>query len=414
MKVLLVHNEYQQPGGEDIVFRLEHQLLSDFGHRVVTYQRSNYEISRYSTARRLLLIRQMTWAADTQRDMARLLRQESPDIVHVHNTFTQISPSIYAACRKAEVPVVQTLHNFRLLCPGATFYRDGHVCHECVTAGLHRSILHGCYRNSRLASAAVAGMLATHRRLSTWSHNITSYIALTEFARQQFIRGGLPGEKICVKPNFVDPDPGQGTRSGGYAIFVGRLSPEKGLQTLLEAWYRLGNSIELRIVGDGPLRAELTNYAEQAGLSSVRFMGRQDRSATQEAIKGALFLILPSVCYENFPMTIVEAFASGTPVICSRLGAMQEIVSHRHTGLHFEPGSSEHLAESVSWGWANPARMRAMGRAARRQFELKYTAEKNHSLLLDIYHRAMQEPSPVCDPCEPPSELVSASSPDIH
>jgi glycosyltransferase involved in cell wall biosynthesis len=414
MKVLLVHNEYQQPGGEDIVFRLEHQLLSSFGHCVVTYRRTNHEIDSYSTLHRLFLIRQMTWAGDTQREIATLLRRERPDIVHVHNTFTQISPSIYAECRKAGVPVIQTLHNFRLLCPAATFYRDGRICNECVTHGLHRSVLHGCYRNSRWATAAVAGMLAIHSRMPTWSHNITSYIALTEFARQQFIRGGLPGEKICVKPNFVAPDTGQGTQSGGYAIFVGRLSPEKGLGTLLEAWRRLGNPIPLRIVGDGPLRAELMNYAEQNGLSSVHFMGRLDRAETQEAIKGALFLVLPSVCYENFPMTIVEAFAAGTPVICSRQGAMQEIVSHQHTGLHFCPNNSEQLADSVAWGWANPARMRAMGRAARREFELKYTAEKNHSLLMDIYHRTMQEPPAGYDRYDPQSECVAASSPDIR
>lgn len=414
MKILLVHNEYQQPGGEDIVFRLERRLLSGFGHKVVTYRRSNHEISRYSPLRRLLLVRQMTWAGDTQRDMAGILRREKPDIVHVHNTFTQISPSIYAECRKAEVPVVQTLHNFRLLCPGAAFYRDGHVCNECVTHGLHRSVLHGCYRNSRWASAAVAGMLATHRRLPTWSQNITSYVALTEFARQQFISGGLPGEKIFVKPNFVDPDPGQGTQSGAYAIFVGRLSPEKGLRTLLEAWQRLGNSIPLRVVGDGPLRAGLTEYVEREGLSSVRFMGRLGRAETQEAIKGALFLVLPSVCYENFPMTIVEAFAAGTPVVCSCLGAMQEIVTHQCTGLHFAPGSSEQLADSVAWGWANPARMRTLGRAARREFELRYTAEKNHSLLMNIYHRAMQKPSAANDRYDPQTECVPATSTDIR
>lgn len=414
MKVLLVHNEYQQPGGEDIVFGLEHRLLSRFGHQVVTYRRTNLEISQYSTLRRLLLARQITWASDAQRDIARLLRREKPDIVHVHNTFTQISPSIYAECRKAEVPVVQTLHNFRLLCPGATFYRAGGICHECVNHGLHRSVLHGCYRNSRWASAAVAGMLATHRSLSTWSHDITSYIALTEFARQQFISGGLQGEKICVKPNFVDPDPGPGTQSGGYAIFVGRLSPEKGLEDLLKAWVRLGNSIQLRIVGSGPLRAELTKFAEREGLSSVRFMGRLNRMETQEAIREARFLILPSVCYENFPMTIVEAFAAGTPVICSRLGAMQEIVTHQHTGLHFEPGSSENLADRVAWAWAHAARMRPMGRGARREFELKYTAENNHELLLDIYRLAMQDASALGDRCHRPSELVAASSPDVH
>jgi glycosyltransferase involved in cell wall biosynthesis len=414
MKVLLVHNEYQQPGGEDTVFGLEHQLLSHFGHQVVTYRRSNHEISHYSPARRLLLVHQMTWATDTQRDIARLIREERPDLVHVHNTFTQISPSIYPECKKAGVPVVQTLHNFRLLCPGATFYRAGGICHECVTHGLHRSVLHGCYRNSRLVSAAVAGMLATHRKLSTWSRNINSYIALTEFSRQQFISGGLPAEKICVKPNFVNPDPGRGTQSGGYAIFVGRLSPEKGLQTLLEAWFRLGNSIPLRIVGDGPLREDLTKFAEQEGLSSVRFMGRLGHEETQKAIKAASFLILPSVCYENFPMTIVEAFATGTPVICSRLGAMQEIVTHQHTGLHFEPGSSEHLADRVSWAWAHAARMRTMGRAGRREFEMKYTARTNHDRLMDIYHLAMQGNTTDCTRPDPQNALVAASSTDVH
>jgi glycosyltransferase involved in cell wall biosynthesis len=393
MKVLLVHNEYQQPGGEDTVFRLEHQLLSSFGHRVVTYRRTNREISRCSILRRLLLPKQLIWAEDAQQDIARILRNERPDIVHVHNTFTQISPSIYAECRKAEVPVVQTLHNFRLLCPSATFYRSGHVCDECVTHSLRRSVMHGCYRNSRLETAAVAVMLATHRRLHTWNNNINTYIALTEFARQKFIGGGLPATKLCVKPNFLAPDPGLGSQKGGYALFVGRLSPEKGLHSLLHSWIRLKKSIPLFIVGDGPLRAELMTYAARNSLSSVRFLGRLNYEETQQAIKGALFLLLPSECYENFPMTIIEAFASGTPVICSRLGAMQEIVEHQQTGLLFGPSSSEHLADSVAWAWAHAAQMRSMGMAARREYELKYTAEKNHSLLMDIYQRAMQNPS---------------------
>ncbi len=414
MKVLLVHNEYQQPGGEDRVFFLEHQLLCRFGHKVVTYKRTNHEISRYSAFRRLLLIKQLTWAEDTQRDIARILRKEEPDIVHVHNTFTQISPSIYAECRKAGVPVVQTLHNFRLLCPGATLYRNGQVCDECVTHSLSRSVVHGCYRDSRVQTAAVAAMLATHRRLSTWSKNISVYIALTEFARQQFIHGKLPKEKICVKPNFVAPDPGLGTQSGGYVLFVGRLSPEKGLPTLLQAWNRLGNTIQLRIAGDGPLRAELMDYCERHDLSSVRFMGHLERVETQEAFKNAHFLVLPSVCYENFPMTIVEAFASGTPVVCSRLGAMQEIVAHQHTGLHFDPNSSEHLADTVAWAWTHPTHMRAMGMAARREFELKYTAEKNYSMLMDIYQQAMKQPPAECRRYASQDECLMVSSTDTQ
>lgn len=407
MKVLLVHNEYQQPGGEDVVFRLEHQLLTSFGHQVGTYKRTNHEISRYSIFRRLLLIKQIIWAEDTRQDICRILRKEKPDIVHVHNTFTQTSPSIYAQCREAGVPVVQTLHNFRLLCPAATFYRNGHVCDECVTQSLRRSVVHGCYRNSRLATAAVASMLATHRRLHTWNNNINGYIALTEFARQKFICGGFPPEKLFVKPNFVAPDPGLGTQRGGYALFVGRLSTEKGLRTLLRAWTRFRKTIPLSIIGDGPLSAELKNYAAGASLSSVSFLGRLDHDETQRAIKDALFLVVPSECYENFPMTIVEAFASGTPVICSRLGAMQEVVRDHHTGLHFEPNNCDHLADKVAWAWAHPARMRAMGMAARKEYELKYTAEKNHTRLMEIYQQAAQKPAPSNYECTVQSDLVS-------
>ena len=318
--------------------------------------------------------------------------KERPDIVHVHNTFTQISPSIYSECVKAGIPVVQTLHNFRLLCPAATFYRNGGVCEECLTNSLLRSVLHSCYRSSRLATAAVATMLATHGRLHTWSNNIDHYIVLTEFARQKFIRGGFPSGQLSVKPNFVAPDPGLGTQDGGYALFVGRLSPEKGLRSLLDAWVRLRNAIPLRIVGDGPLRAELMDYAARNSLTSVCFLGRLNHLEAIEAIKGAHFLILPSECYENFPVTIVESFASGTPVLCSRLGGMQEIVTHQHTGLHFDPNNSDQLAESSAWAWSHRARMRAMGMSARREYELKYTPEKNHSLLMDIYYRALQKP----------------------
>lgn len=393
MKILLIHNEYQIPGGEDVVFRHERELLSSFGHQVVTYKRTNQEIKRYSRLQRLLLPKHLIWAEDSRQDVASILRKEGPDIVHVHNTFMQTSPSIYAACRKAGVPVVQTLHNFRLLCPAATFFRAGHVCEECVAHSLVRSVRHGCYRGSRLATASVAAMLATHRNLHTWSNNINRFIALTEFARRKFIRGGFPPEKISVKPNFVVPDPGLGMEEGSYALYVGRLSEEKGLRTLLRAWAHFKNSIPLRIVGDGPLRAELESCAVRNSLSSVVFLGRLSRQETQDAIKGALFLILPSECYENFPMTIVEALAAGTPVVCSRLGAMEEIVKHEYTGLHFTPNSSEELAYHVAWAWSQRATMRAMGLNARREYELKYTAEKNHSLLMDIYQKAMCKPS---------------------
>jgi glycosyltransferase involved in cell wall biosynthesis len=392
MKVLLVHNEYQQPGGEDIVFRQEKQLLAHFGHRVLTYERSNHEIGRSSGFQRLLLPAQLIWAKDARRDVARILEKEAPDIVHIHNTFTQISPSIYAACQDAGVPVVQTLHNYRLLCPSANFYRDGKTCEECATHSLWHSVEHGCYRSSRVATAAVAMMLAVHRNLQTWTNNIDAYIALTEFSRHKFVRQGFPAERIHIKPNFVDPDPGQAGEKGDYALFVGRLSEEKGLENLLRAWSYIKKAIRLLIVGDGPSRPALERYAADSDIPAASFLGCLGREETQDAIKAARFLVLPSQCYENFPMTVVEAFAAGTPVICSRLGAMQEVVTDGRTGLHFEVSNPEDLAEKVSWACAHCREMSAMGREARREYEAKYTAEKNYLLMMDIYQKAVGKP----------------------
>ena len=232
MKILLIHSSYQQPGGEDVVFEQECQLLQRGGHEVVTYRRDNWEAERYSGVGRLQLAKHAVWATDAHRDVAELLRKHRTDVVHIHNTFMMISPSVHWACREADVPVVQTLHNFRLRCLDATFYRDNRVCEECATHSLWRGILHKCYRDSRAASATVALMLAIHRSLDTWTQTVGCFIALTEFARQKFIAGGLPQDRIAVKPNFISPDPGRKDGIGDYAIFLGRLSPEKGVRTL--------------------------------------------------------------------------------------------------------------------------------------------------------------------------------------
>ena len=387
MKILLVHNTYQQPGGEDVVFSQERQLLERVGHQVLTCCRSNAEIADLSVLRRLALVKQMVWATDTRREIARLIRREKPHLVHVHNTFLMVSPSIYAACKEEHVPVVQTLHNYRLLCPAAIFYRDGHVCEECAEHNLWHGVFYGCYRESRAETAGVALMLEVHRLLRTWTKMVDAYVALTEFARQKFIAGGLPPERVFTKPNFVHPDPGERVDSGQYALFVGRLSPEKGLDTLVAAWKLLGSRIPFMVVGGGPLSTGLAAEAAQHRLSNVSLRGRLTRAESCRAIKGARFLVLPSGCYENFPMTVVEAFACGVPVICSRLGAMEEIVADGRTGLHFTVGDAQDLTQKIEWAWTHPEQMAEMGKEARRQYEAKYTAEKNYSLLMDIYQR---------------------------
>jgi len=389
VKIILVHNYYQQPGGEDVVFQRERELLERAGHDVVVYCRSNNEVNSYHGIKQLVLVRKTIWADDTRREFAELLRAQRPDLVHIHNTFVMISPSIYTACREARVPVVQTLHNYRLLCPAATFFRRGHICEECMEHTLWRSVRYGCYRDSHSGTAAVALMLAVHRSRHTWVRDVTCYVALTNFARTKFLQGGLPAQEVYVKPNFVYPDPQPGMGDGKYVLFAGRLSPEKRVSTLLNAWTHLRYQIPLVIIGGGPQMSQLKGEAARLNLTTVDFRGLLSYEQTLAAIKGARLLIFSSESYETFGLTIAEAFACGVPVLCSRLGAMEEIVEHGRTGLYFAAGNEDDLAEKVDWAWNHPDRMRLMGKEARQEYENKYTAEKNYPILMDIYQRAI-------------------------
>jgi len=356
----------------------------------VLFKRSNWDVESYKGLGKLELAVRTVWSIDTKRDFARLLREEKPDIVHVHNTFVMVSPSIYSACSEAGIPVVQTLHNFRLFCPSATLFRDGKVCEECMQHSLLRSVQYGCYRNSRAATSVTALMLSFHRLRATWNREISCFVALSKFARGIFIEGGLPAKKIAVKPNFVDPDPGNRNGDGEYALFIGRLSPEKRVSMLLAAWQRLKISIPVLIVGSGPEEASLRAQAEQLGLTNVQFTGQLPREKTIATLNNARFLVFPSEWYECFPMTLAESFACSTPVICSRMGTMHEVVSDGRTGLHYTPGNVAELAERAEWAWTHPREVREMGKEARKDYEAKYTAEKNYPMLMEIYKRAME------------------------
>ena len=335
------------------------------------------------------MVRDMIHSEKSKGEMLDLLRGEQPDLVHVHNTFMMVSPSVFEACREAGIPVVQTLHNYRLLCPGWSLCREGKVCEECIESGLWRGVWHGCYRDSRLMTAAVTLMLQVHRMRGTWSHDVGGYVALTNFARDKFIEGGLPASRIGVKPNFLELDPGKRSSSGGFALFVGRLSAEKGAEVLLRAWQKLKGTIPLVIMGDGPLREPLESEAAAQNLSNVTFAGWRSRGEILSAMKSASLLITPSLWYEGFPMTVVEAFACGIPVICSRLGGLREIVEDGSTGLHFNPGDAEDLAAKLDLLWTQPAQLAAMGRAAREEYKRNYTAERNYELMMQIYARTM-------------------------
>jgi glycosyltransferase involved in cell wall biosynthesis len=387
MKIILVHNSYQQRGGEDVIFEQEVELLRSHGHAVVVYRRSNCEIEGHSRLGQAVLAKRAIWASDTREEVACLIRSEKPDLVHVHNTFLMISPSIYSACSDAAVPVVQTLHNYRLLCPGGNLMRNGHTCNLCARGTLLHSVVHGCYRDSRPATATLALMLTVHRALQTWTTLVDCYIVLSQFAARKFVEGGLPAHKIVVKPNFVQPDPGLGNNSGEYAVFIGRLSPEKGADILLNAWKNVKSDVPLLIIGDGQIRERLK--AEFQSDSRVRFCGQMQRAEVFGALKRARFLVVPSRCYENFPVTIAEAYACGVPVIASALGAMEELVLDGRTGLLFHAGDAEDLSRKIEWAWNHPNDLKQMRQECRSEYELKYSADRNHQLLMGIYDRVL-------------------------
>jgi glycosyltransferase involved in cell wall biosynthesis len=379
LRVLVIHNAYQHRGGEDSVVADEIALLRARGHAVETYARSNDEIAGMS---RLALAGQTLWSRRTTRDLAGAIGHFRPDVIHVHNTFPLVSPSLYWGAERAGVPVVQTLHNFRLLCPQAMLLREGRVCEDCLGRLPWRGVLRACYRDSVAQSAALTGMLSLHRALGTWQHKVARYIALNEFCRRKFIEGGLPGERIAVKPNFVDlPAPEDRPRGG--ALFVGRLSSEKGIRVLADAAEQVPE-LDISVIGRGPEEGLLQ------GLPSVRCHGFRDAHGVRIAMAQAAFLVMPSIWYENFPRTLVEAFAAGLPVVASRLGALADLVRDGETGLLFEPGDAADLAAKLRWAAVHPAETARMGRMARAEYEANYTADLNYQQLLTIYDGAIE------------------------
>jgi glycosyltransferase involved in cell wall biosynthesis len=392
MKVLILHNSYQQPGGEDVVVAQEAALLRSAGHGVLEYRRSNTEIDALSLWSKSTLPLRAVWSGRAMRHLRALLRREKPQVAHFHNTFAMLSPSLYSACQEMGVPVVQTLHNYRFCCPRADFFRDGHMCEACLGKTLPwPGIAYGCYHHSRVQTAAVAMILASHRWLKTWQEQVNLYIAPTEFARQKLIQGGLPAAKIVVKPHFVHPDPGVRKGSGDYIISVGRFSPEKDVTTLLAAWKKL-RGIPLKLVGDRPAEGEVCRLIQESWAGDVVLLGRRPRDQVLTLMKKARLLVSPSASYETFGLVVVEAFACGVPVVASRIGAMAEIVEDGRTGLLFTPGDPDDLAEKVRWAIDHPDVMDRMGKHARGLYEEKYTAEINYHILLNIYERISKVP----------------------
>jgi glycosyltransferase involved in cell wall biosynthesis len=383
MNILMIHNAYQQPGGEDQVFRQESQLLKDHGHRVVLLEEHN---DRVADRGQLQLAADTIWSKSAHDRIGELIRAERIELVHAHNTFPLLSPSVYHAAKEIGVPIVQTLHNYRLTCPAATLFRNGGICEDCVGKVPWRSVVHACYRDSRPATAVTAAMLTTHRALGTYRNAVTRYIALSEFTRNKFVEAGLPAERLVVKPNFLVRDPGVGQGDGGFCLFAGRLTEEKGIRVLLEAWTQFRPGLPLLIVGQGSLESEVIAAAQQNPM--IRFERWMAKDQLMATFHQAAALVLPSIWYEPFSMTILEAFATGLPVITSKLGTMVSVIDHARTGLHFEPGSASALSTQVGAIAEDGDLLLRMRRNARREFETKYTGDVNYRQLMTIYRDA--------------------------
>ncbi|MBI3916641.1 MAG: glycosyltransferase family 4 protein [Betaproteobacteria bacterium] len=377
-RILVVHNRYQLPGGEDAVVEAEIELLRRNGHAVETYLRDNRDLTAMKAVEAFA---HTLWSRRTWNDIARLTARFRPDVIHAHNTFALVSSSLYWAADRLGIPVVQTLHNFRLLCVQAMFLHDGRVCEDCLGHLPWRGVTRRCYRESGLQSAALAATLSVHRSLGTYRDKVARYIALTEFCREKFIAGGLPASRVAVKPNFADIGrPDHSPRHGG--LYVGRLAAEKGIDILMHALRELP-SVSMDVIGDGPERDKVAAHPQ------LRLLGWLGSAEVYERMRAAAYLVMPSRWYENFPRTLIEAYANGLPLVASDLGALAELVDHGRTGLLFKPGAAHDLARHIAWAEAFPAKMRLMGENARATYEARFTADRNYAQLMAIYEDAM-------------------------
>ncbi len=381
MNILVVHNKYYYRGGEDTVVDAEASLLRRNGHKVLIYSRDNKEIDTIST---LQLVLDTFASTRTIHDIQRIQREFKPDIIHAHNIFPLISPSIYKIAKKLHIPIVQTLHNFRLLCPQAMLFRDGKACESCIGKIPWRASLYHCYRNSFAQSSFTAIAITTHKILDNWQQSLHQYIVLSQIARDKFIQGGIPITQLSIKPNFVESTrvPNWSQRERG--IFIGRLSVEKGLDVLVKA-VALLDKIKIDVYGTGPL-ADLVSAA-----TGLRSLGFHPQSALINRLHQVSYLVMPSTGIESFGLVAIEAFSCGTPVIASRHGSLAEIIKHGETGLLVKPGDHQELAHAIAWAEGHPDEMIKMGQAAYNDYLEHYTPESNYKILMKIYDETIAQ-----------------------
>ncbi len=391
-RILQVHNFYQIPGGEDVVVRNEKRLLEEHGHKVYTYYRSNKELEKKSIIGKSILPFTAIYSFKTAREVKKIIKDNHIDIVHVHNTLTMVSPSVFYAAFACKVPVVQTLHNFRMLCPAGSFFRDNVICEECVTKGMKCAVEHKCYRNSKVQTIVSAMILWIHRKLGTYKK--VNFICLTEFNRQKLLdaidKGTKKGKiinssKVYIKPNFTFAEgivPNTEKSEEEYFLFAGRVEALKGVDIAIKAFEQIPDK-QLYIAGDGPMMGEMKKYVNMHNIKNIKFLGYLQKEEMSEKFYHAKAVIMTSQCYEAFAMTIAEAYSYGVPVIAGRVGNMDGMVKDGETGIKFEYNSADDLAEKVQE--FERMDIAILKENARSFYQNRLRPEDNYQKLIEIY-----------------------------
>ncbi len=392
LRILQVHNAYQIPGGEDVVVANEKKLLEMNGNEVFSYSRNNDELKTMNAFQKLLIPFTAVYSFKTYREVKKLIRENKIDIVHVHNTLMVVSPSVFYAAFHCHVPVVQTLHNFRMLCPAGSYFRGDRICEECSEKGLQCSLKYGCYRGSKAQTFVSAAILKIHRMLGTYRK--VNFICLTEFNREKLSRlneGGkqiVDMKKVYIKPNFTFQEgiSGEVQKAGDYFLVVGRVEALKGIDVVVKAFEKIPDQ-KLIVAGDGPMMAEMKAYIKEHNMSNVKFAGYLDKAKVQEKYRGAKAVIMASQCYEAFAMTIAEAYSNAVPVIAGNVGNLANMVEEGVTGIKFVYDSPDDLAAKIlKYNTMDIAKMK---QNAKTFYEKRLKPEDNYRILEEIYHKIM-------------------------
>lgn len=386
MKVLQCHNYHKKTGGEDLSVDDEARLLRDRGHEVVQFGVNN---TQFGDSGVWFAPWRLLWNRRSLRDVRSLVRSETPDILHVTNTFPLISHSIYYANSGTQVPIVQSVRNYRFGCPVGSFTRQGRICEDCITRRVTwPCVVHRCYKDQYRYSLAAASISTFARCLRIWERRVDAFIALTPIVKEKMVAAGLPVDRIFIKPNLVHDSTEPVASPDNYAIYAGRLDPVKGVRTLLRAWQGVSRSLRLVIVGQGELEDEVRQQC--AADPRIEWRGQMDPAQVLELIRHAQLVIFPSEWYETFGRTILEAFSRGVPVVASRLGAMAQLVEHGTDGFFFTPGNSDELASAVNRYLAMDTHaQQEMRFNARRAYVRMGTPEANYQILMDVYRAAI-------------------------